>query len=419
MSAPNVPPVRPASSARVSSAARMSSAARPGSPARTVPATTRTVPTTTRTAPGVPHGRLALLAVGGLALIAGLTGALVLVGAPMPATAVPLASAHGPLMAMGFLGTVISLERAVALGRPWGYASPLASALGAAALIAGSPSVAGLALAVGAALLLALYAAFARTDRSLHIALQAAGAGAWLVAAGLLAIGMPVSVAVPWLAAFLVLTVTGERLELARLGGLGTAVRRRFIVGAWIFVGGVSASLALPDAGVRVGGIGLLVIAAWLARYDIARRTVHMPGVTRYIATCLLAGYAWLAVAGAAWVLTGTTTGDAYDVRLHALFLGFVISMVLGHAPVIVPSVLRVPLPYHAWSYGALVVLNAGLVVRVLGGDVLGIPGGLEVGGILNVAAMLLFVAGSAAASGAEIGRRRVIDGRRLRARTA
>ncbi len=375
--------------------------------------------TVTRTAPGVPRGRLALLAVGGLALIAGLTGALVLVGVPMPAATVSVASAHGPLMAMGFLGTVIALERAVALGRPWGYASPMASALGAAALIAGLPSLAGVALAIGAALLLAVYAAFARTDRSLHIALQAAGAGAWLAAASLLAIGMPISVAVPWLAAFLVLTITGERLELARLGGLGTAVRRRFIVAAWVFVGGVTVSLALPDAGVRVGGIGLVVIAAWLARYDIARRTVRMPGVTRYIATCLLAGYAWLAVAGAAWILTGTTAGAAYDVRLHALFLGFVISMVLGHAPVIVPSVLRVPLPFHAWSYGALVLLHAGLLVRVLGGDLLAIPGGLEVGGILNVAALLLFVAGSAIASAAEIRRRRVIDARRLRMRTA
>jgi hypothetical protein len=395
----------------MTSAHRTTSSAPAMSPARASSAA--------RTPPGLPRGRLALLAAGGLALLVGLAGALVLVGAPMPATVVPVATAHGPLMAMGFLGTVIALERAVALDRRWAYAAPMASALGAVALIAGSPSIAGVALAVGAALLLAVYAAFARTDRSLHIAVQAAGAGAWLTAAALLAIGMPVSVAVPWLAAFLVLTVTGERLELARLGGLVTAVRRRFIVGTWIFVGGVTASLAVPDAGIRVGGVGLLVVAAWLARYDIARRTVRTPGVTRYIATCLLAGYAWLAVAGAAWAITGTTSGAGYDVRLHALFLGFIISMVLGHAPVIVPSVLRVPLPYHAWSYGALVLLHAGLVVRVVGGDLLSIPGGLEVGGILNVAAMLAFVVGSAAASAAEIRRRHVIGARRLRARAA
>lgn len=375
--------------------------------------------TRTLTATGIPRGRLVLLAAGGAAMLAGLAGALVLVGAPMPATAVPMASAHGPLMAMGFLGTVVAMERAVALGRTWGYASPLAAAVGAIALIAGWATAAGLALAVGAMLLVALYAAFARTDRSLHIAVQAAGAGGWLAAALLLALGLPVSAAVPWLAAFLVLTVAGERLELARLGGLSTAVRRRFIVGAWTFVLGVTATVALPDAGVRVAGLGLLVIAGWLARYDIAGRTVRMSGLTRYIAACLLAGYAWLAVAGVAWILTGTAVGAAYDVRLHAVFLGFVISMVLGHAPVIVPSVLRVPLPYHAWSYGALVLLHAGLLVRVAGGDVLGVPGGLELGGILNVAALLAFVAGSVAASAGELRRRRGIEGRRLAGRTA
>ena len=78
-----------------------------------------------------PRGRFLLLALGGIALLAGLTGALVLLGVPMPAGTARLAVDHGTLMTLGFLGTVIALERAVALGRPMGYAAPAAAGAGA------------------------------------------------------------------------------------------------------------------------------------------------------------------------------------------------------------------------------------------------------------------------------------------------
>jgi hypothetical protein len=44
---------------------------------------------------------------------------------------------HGPLMVSAFLGTVIALERAVALGRTWAYGAPLGAGLGGLALLAG------------------------------------------------------------------------------------------------------------------------------------------------------------------------------------------------------------------------------------------------------------------------------------------
>ncbi|MFB9895270.1 hypothetical protein [Planobispora takensis] len=62
----------------------------------------------------------------------------------------------------------------------------------------------------------------------------------------------------------------------------------------------------------------------------------------------LLAGYGWLATAGILWAASGLAAGPyLYDAALHALFLGFVMSMVFGHAPVILPAVLRVRLPYR------------------------------------------------------------------------
>ena len=60
--------------------------------------------------------RLPLLAAGGLALVGGLYAALLLLDAPLPDTTAGVGQSHGPVMVFGFVGTLIALERAVALG---------------------------------------------------------------------------------------------------------------------------------------------------------------------------------------------------------------------------------------------------------------------------------------------------------------
>jgi hypothetical protein len=144
-------------------------------------------------------------------------------------------------------------------------------------------------------------------------------------------------------------------------------------------------------------GIALLLFAAWLARYDLARRTVHDRGLSRYTAVCLLSGYAWLATAGLAMAANGLVPGTpSYDLALHALFVGFVFAMVFGHAPIIVPAVLRVALPYSAAFYLPLVLLHAGVALRVAG-DLAQAPSTLAAGGIANAVAIVAFIATAAA----------------------
>ncbi len=120
-------------------------------------------------------------------------------------------------------------------------------------------------------------------------------------------------------------------------------------------------------------------------------------GLTRFIAVALLSGYFWLAVAGAtALVNGGVQPGSAaYDAALHALLLGFVFSMVFGHAPIILPAVLHVKLPYHPSFYAPLAALHVSLLVR-LSGDLLGSPAALRVGGLLHALALLGFIGNSA-----------------------
>src|SRR5699024_6542202 len=82
--------------------------------------------------------------------------------------------------------------------------------------------------------------------------------------------------------------------------------------------------------------------------------------------TALLAGYVWLALAAMLLLLVGRPGGSVYDVVVHATFLGFAMSMILAHAPVILPAVLRVRLPYHRAMWVPLVLLHLTLAGRVL-----------------------------------------------------
>jgi hypothetical protein len=353
--------------------------------------------------------RAPLVALGVTALFAGLWGGLLRLGLSVSPAGGHLAELHGPLMTLGFLGTLISLERAVALGRPWGFAAPLASGAGALAAAAGAPGAFGPALlAFAAAILLVEHVLIDRLHRTAHNSVMALGALAWLAAALIWLVGDDTARFVPLLAGFLVLTIVGERLELSRLRGLGESRRAPLLAAIALLAGGLALSIPAEDAGIRLAGAGLLAQAVWLTRYDIARRTVHGTGVTRFMAVALLAGYAWLGIAGALWMGRGLTPGGfAYDAQLHALFLGFVMSMVFAHAPVIVPAVLRVRLPFRRRFYVHLALLHASLALRIVGGDLAGNLRLWQWGGVAGELAIVLFLIATASAiAGARRARR-------------
>ena len=87
----------------------------------------------------VPRSRPALGALGGLALLAGLWAALLMLGLHVLRPRPDFAEVHGPLMVLGFLGTLIALERAVPLDEPVGYLAPAAAGLGGVALTVWRP----------------------------------------------------------------------------------------------------------------------------------------------------------------------------------------------------------------------------------------------------------------------------------------
>ena len=99
-----------------------------------------------------------------------------------------------------------------------------------------------------------------------------------------------------------------------------------------------------------------------------------------------------LTVSGLVWLVVGQpVTRGAYDIAIHGTFLGFGLSMVMAHAPIIFPAVIGRPLPYKPALWVPLVALHAGLVIRVLG-DLAGLDLLWRLGGIVNVVSLLLFV---------------------------
>jgi len=340
-----------------------------------------------------PYLRLPLLLLAIAALLAAMWAGLLRLGWPYPTWHPALAAAHGPLMVSGFLGTLVSLERAVALGSTWSYTGPVAAATGALLLLLGWGGALGaFLLAVGSLGLLILFAVILRRHPAPYTAVMAAGALAWLVGNLLWLSGRPVHQAVYWWAGFLVLTIVGERLELSRVLRLTGKTIALFGGAVTLLAGGLLLSLFLYDPGVRLLGAGLLALALWLVRYDVARRTIRRPGLTRYIAACLLSGYAWLGVGGLlALYYGGLPAGPFYDAILHSVFLGFVFSMIFGHAPIILPALLNVTFPISPPFYLTLALLHLSLLLRVAGDLALWFPG-RQWGGMLNVITILLFM---------------------------
>lgn len=273
--------------------------------------------------------------------------------------------AHAFLMICAFMGTVIGMERAVALKHRGGFVAPAASALAGVLVLAGLPAASAW-LAVGASVaFIGINVTVVSRQKAAHTVLLLTGATAWLVGNLLHALGAQAAAVVPWWFSFLVLTIAAERLEMTRLMRRRRGAAASLCVCLGLMLAGSAAFALSPVWGGRLYGLALAGLAAWLVCFDIARRTVASHGLSRYMAVCLLLGYAWLAVAGLAWMATSAGYA-ARDAALHALGLGFVFSMMLGHAPVILPALARVKILFGAFFYVPLVLLHASLAVRLL-----------------------------------------------------
>ncbi len=307
--------------------------------------------------------RLLYILLAGVTLLLGLTGALLKAGALLEGGRVGgwLALRHPHLMLLGFLGTLIGLERAVALPSRVVYAVPLL-------LWAGMwwPPAGG----VGALLYAGAMTYYGRR--------LTPGPHLWAMVAGGLFLGWAyvadtISPGIRWVIPaklFLLLTIFGERLELGRI-----TMRRRWEPRlAMVLLFGL---LLMPFAGNAYTQVMTALAALWLGVFDTARRIVRRPGLPRFIGITLLIGYAWLGLHALAPFIR-----MPHDMALHSFFLGFVFMMIYAHAPLIFPTIVGFRLRFGNGFYLPVALMNLSLLLRW--------GGLLREGALLSVAAVLL-----------------------------
>lgn len=174
---------------------------------------------------------------------------------------------------------------------------------------------------------------------------------------------------------------------------LEQAIRRLFLIITGLFLAGLIITLFSFDLGLRIAGLSLIALGAWLLRYDIARRTIRKRGLTRYIVACLFPGNIWLAFGGLLRLIYGGpyAAGLIYNALLHSLFVGFVFSMIFGHALIILPAITGIQIPYSPWFYLHLGLSHVSLILRIAE-DLIPWPLARQWGGLNNEVAILLFL---------------------------
>ena len=178
--------------------------------------------------------RFFFIALAGVSLLLALWTGVIRLGWPLSSPNFLAVSLHGPLVVIGFLVTLIGLERAAAVDRWWVYGVPLLGILSVLALLIGLPVELTALLAAGAALILTLFfIQLYRRHHEEHFVVMALSAAALCFGNLLWLAEFPLLRAVPWWVAFLVLMIAGERLELTRLRR--PALIRRFWTETIIF----------------------------------------------------------------------------------------------------------------------------------------------------------------------------------------
>lgn len=327
-----------------------------------------------------------------LCLVGGVLTGLVRAGANIPDQLSFNAAVHSILIISGFFGTVIGLERAVATQRIWPYLAPLFSGLAGLTLLLGLDlGVVSLLFTLGSlCFVLASIHVYKKHPATHAMILLIAGA-LWFIGNSLWLVQGAFWASIPYGLSFLVLTIAGERLELTRFLPPKPFSKLYFIAIVFLIIVGTILSGLNGFIHNTELGIGYAALAIWLLRFDIARRTVRQSGVTRFVAICLLSGYAWLLAGGL--LLTDLINLGIFqrDAGIHAVALGFIFTMVIGHAPIIFPAVMRVPIPFSNIFYIPLCLIEFGVALRLCAAF-LSSAALREAGAVVNAVAILTFI---------------------------
>lgn len=295
-------------------------------------------------------------------LLVGLWAGLLRAGWQLPGTSV--AVHHGAVLVGGFLTTLIALEKVIPLKKNWMMVIPMVSA--GSLLIALPGMVYGfyfmIAGAVGLMVVLGIYTN--QHPKDLATILMMAGAGCLLIGDVLLLNRQFYPMAFPWWMAFLLLTITAERLELSKF--LPVTNRHKAILVTLLSLFVLGLIFSFHGAGNIMSGCAAIGVSLWMLRHDVMGIGLKKEGLVRFSAVALVIANGWLMVEGALLILA-PQTALAYDMAVHVFFLGYTFAMIFAHGPIILPGVLGLQVrPYHPILYVWLFVTQGALLFRVV-----------------------------------------------------
>jgi len=261
------------------------------------------------------------------------------------------------------MGALISMERAVVMKNKAWFLIPILAILALPLNLLGFTQIAIVSIVLSSTgLTFLMYIQSTRVKEASHYVITL-GAFCWAVGNALLLKSDFIPMVVPWWIAFLLFTIVGERLELSRF----LPVKKIFIVLLYVLIAGVFASFFIPFhfGGSRITGILIVLIALWLLRFDMARKSIKKKGEYRYIGLGLIVGFVWLLVHALIMIFL-ENHALYYDLWVHSFFLGFAFSMIWAHAPIIFPAIVKVNrLIYHPVLYIPWLLFQLSLIGRV------------------------------------------------------
>lgn len=321
-----------------------------------------------------------------ISLIIGILAGLFRMGWIIPVGDV--AGEHGALMTGSFLGTLICLERIVALKKKWLYLIPIISGLSVIFFYVGLQQIAFIMLTVGSLGLIYIYIDLIKRFGEYYFYIMMLGAMGWAVGNIIMIVVPFYPQAAPWWIVFILLTVFGERLELSKFLPKSKMKRNSMVLAISVFMIGIVLPYHL--LGKIISGAGLIFMAIWLLHYDIARKSVKAHGIHRFTGSLLLAGYFWLVICGILMIIDFKTLYN-YDAMLHSFFLGFTFSMIFAHAPIIFPGIAGFSFrPFHGSLFIWGILLQLTLAMRIVS-ELLMESYIRKLSGLLNAVVILLF----------------------------
>lgn len=274
------------------------------------------------------------------------------------------AAQHGLLMVGGFLGTLITLERAMVMkNRLWLFVALLSGASIPILLLPEWGFIGKyLLLMASIGLVIIMYLQSMRHPQAYQYVMSI-GAVSWFLGNFTLIYTGFVPAAAPWWVGFLIFTIVGERLELSKF--LPTPPYAKMILYLLLTLNFLGMWIPFHGAGNWLMGGSVIFISFWLLQFDMAKVAAKKENQFKYIGVGLRVGYLWLVLHGLALCFMELHP-LFYDIYLHTFFLGFTFSMIWAHAPIIFPMIMNIKeKPYHPVLWIGWVLFQLTLLGRI------------------------------------------------------